>query len=183
MVLLIVILIAAASYLVFIYNRLVWLQQAYVQALSDIDVQYRQRLDLVPNLVETVRAYASHEKETLTAVVAARAAATAGPAATQDATERMLTGALTRLIAVAEAYPELKANQNFLALQSELSDIERKIAAARRFHNMAAAEYNGAVSQFPTLLFAQIFGFKVVTFFTIAEAERELGEKPPTVRF
>jgi LemA protein len=179
----IVVFVAAAGFLVFIYNRLIRLQQAFAQALSDIDVQYRQRLDLVPNLVETVRGYALHEKETLTAVIAARAAAVAGAPGTHDATEGMLTGALRRLIAVAEAYPELKANQNFLALQTELSDIERKIAAARRFHNMAVTEYNGALSQFPTLLFAPMFGFKAATFFTIADADRERGERAPTVRF
>jgi LemA protein len=179
----IVIVLAVACYLVFIYNRLVHLRQAYAQALSDIDVQYRQRLDLVPNLVETVRAYASHERETLTAVISARAAAAADASPSREATQGALAGALRRLIGVAEAYPDLKANQNFLALQAELSDIERKIAAARRFHNMAVAEYNGATAQFPTLLFARAFGFEATAFFAIGDADRELAEKPPAVKF
>src|SRR5690606_38792686 len=142
------------------YNRLVALDQAADQAFADIDVQLKQRQDLIPNLVETVKGYASHERATLDAVTQARAAA-AGATSVNDKVqaENMLTGALGRLFAVAEAYPDLKANTNFLELQRELSDIENKLAAARRFFNNAVSEFNAVRRQFPTVVFAGMVGF------------------------
>ena len=138
---LLIIIVVIAVLAVMAYNSLVNLRQRCRQAFADIDVQTKQRHDLVPNLVETVKGYAAHEKGTLDEVVKARAAAIAAPAGSpqQVEAEQALSGALGHLIAISEAYPDLKANQNFLELQQQLADIEGKIAAARRF-------YNGAVS-------------------------------------
>ena len=136
------------------------MRQRVNQAFADIDVQLKQRHDLIPNLVETVKGYAAHERGTLEAVVQARNAAMAAPGVEQKvAAENMLTGALRQLFALSEAYPDLKANQNFQQLQTELSDIENKLAAARRFFNNAVQEYNTGIQQFPAALFAGIFGF------------------------
>ena len=168
------------------YNRLVALDQRADQSFADIDVQLKQRQDLIPNLVETVKGYASHERGTLDAVTAARAAA----AGAHDVNERvqaenMLTGALGRLFAVAEAYPDLKANTNFQQLQLELSDIENKLAAARRFFNNAVAEFNAGRRQFPTVLFAAMVGFGAdKPFFDLGEADRAaMSAAPPKVSF
>ena len=151
-----------------IYNRLVSLRQVTNQAWSDIDVQLKQRYDLIPNLVETVKGYAKHEKDTLDAVIKARnAAISASGPADQAAAENALTGALRQLFALSEAYPDLKANQNFLALQTELSDLENKIGAARRFFNNSVQEYNAATEQFPAVLFARSLGFQPRTFFEV----------------
>jgi LemA protein len=167
-----------------IYNRLVALRQNTNQAFADVDVQLKQRQDLIPNLVETVKGYASHEKEVLTAVTAARAAAaSAGSVEDKVHAENMLTGALRQLFAVAEAYPDLKANTNFLALQEEMSDVENKLAAARRFFNNAVSEYNAAIQQFPAVLFAGMFGFSQREFFDVGEGEREALDTPPQVKF
>ncbi|MFY9830118.1 MAG: LemA family protein, partial [Rhodoplanes sp.] len=142
--------VVAVLWVVMIYNGLVSLRQRVNQAFADIDVQLKQRHDLIPNLVETVKGYATHERGTLEAVVQARNAAIAaqGPAA-QAAAENQLTGALRQLFALSEAYPDLKANTNFQQLQSELSDIENKLAAARRFFNNTVSEYNASIQQFP----------------------------------
>src|SRR5471030_333537 len=122
-----------------VFNGLVAMRQRTNQAFADIDVQLKQRSDLIPNLVETVKGYAAHERGTLEAVVAARQTAIAAPNVEQKvAAENMLTGALGKLFALSEAYPDLKANQNFMQLQAELSDIENKLAASRRFYNSAA---------------------------------------------
>ncbi len=166
------------------YNGLVSLRQRCRQAFSDIDVQLKQRHDLVPNLVETVKGYAAHEKETLENVVKARNAAVSaqGPAA-QAAAEGVLQGALRQIFALAEAYPDLKANQSFQQLQSELSDLENKIAAARRFFNNAAAEYNATRESFPAVLFAQPMGFSAQEFFNLDEAERKAVTAAPQVKF
>jgi LemA protein len=168
------------------YNRLVALNQKADQSFADIDVQLKQRNDLIPNLVETVKGYAAHESGTLEAVTAARAAA-AGATTVNDkvAADNMLTGALGRLFAVAEAYPDLKANTNFLELQRELSDIENKLAAARRFFNNAVAEFNAVRAQFPTVLFAGMFGFGAdKPFFAVDAADRAaMTAAPPTVKF
>ncbi|MCB1502934.1 MAG: LemA family protein [Bauldia sp.] len=171
-------------YLIFLYNRLVSLRQTVNQSWSDISVQLKQRHDLVPNLVETVKGYATHEKSTLEAVVAARNAAVSaqGPAAQAQA-ENMLTGALRQLFALAEAYPDLKANQNFLQLQSELADLENKIAASRRFFNNAVQEYNTGIEQFPAVLIARNMGFQAREFFELDEAERAAVATPPQVKF
>jgi LemA protein len=167
-----------------IYNRLVRLRQVTNQAWADVDVQLKQRYDLVPNLVETVKGYAGHERQTLEAVVNARNAAVAasGPAATAQA-DSMLTGALRQLFALSESYPDLKANTNFLQLQSELSDLENKIAAARRFFNNAVSEFNAAIEQFPAVLFAGPLGFKPREFFEVPAADRATVEAPPQVKF
>ena len=166
-----------------IYNGLVAMRQRTNQAFADIDVQLKQRHDLIPNLVETVKGYAAHERGTLEAVVQARntAVAAQGPAQ-QAAAENMLTGALRQMFALAEAYPDLKANQNFQQLQAELSDIENKIAASRRFFNNAVQEYNTGIQQFPAALFAAALGFTQRTFFDVGE-ERAVVEKPPEVKF
>ena len=141
------------------YNRLVALSQRVGQAFADIDVQLKQRLDLIPNLVEVVKGYAAHERGTLEAVVQARNAAISARGQGTDqqaAAENMLSGALRQLFALSEAYPDLKANQNFQQLQSEISDIENKIAAARRFFNNAVQEYNTGIQQMPAAL-GQVF--------------------------
>jgi LemA protein len=166
-----------------IYNGLVSMRQRVSQAFADIDVQLKQRHDLIPNLVETVKGYATHERGTLEAVVQARNAAIAaqGPAQ-QAAAENMLTGALRQLFALSEAYPDLKANANFQQLQSEISDIENKIAAARRFFNSAVQEYNTGIEQFPAALFAASFGFSRREFFDLGDTRPQL-EQAPQVKF
>ncbi|GGK33631.1 LemA family protein [Salinarimonas ramus] len=166
------------------YNGLVAMRQRVDQAYADIDVQLHQRHDLIPNLVETAKGYAAHERETLDAVVAARNRATqaSGPA-DQAAAEGMLTGALGRLFALAEAYPDLKANQNFLSLQSELSAVEDKLAAARRFFNNAVSEFNAAIQSFPAVLFARSLGFSEREFFDVGEERRAEMNVAPQVKF
>jgi LemA protein len=178
------IIVLVVVYLIFLYNRLVALRQTVNQSWSDISVQLKQRHDLVPNLVETVKGYAAHEKSTFEMVVNARNAAVAaqGPAAQAQA-ENMLTGALRQLFALAEAYPDLKANQNFLQLQSELADLENKIAASRRFFNNAVQEYNTAIEQFPAVFIARNMGFQSREFFELDEGERAAVQAPPQVKF
>jgi LemA protein len=170
-------------WVIIIYNGLVAMRQRVNQAFADVDVQLKQRHDLVPNLVETVKGYASHERGTLEAVVQARnAAMTAqGPAQMAQA-ENMLTGALRQLFALSEAYPDLKANQNFQQLQMELSDLENKIAAARRFFNNAVQEYNTGIQQFPAVLLAGPTGFTQREFFDLG-AERAVAGQAPQVKF
>jgi LemA protein len=177
-------LVLVGLWLMMTYNGLVSLRQRCRQAFSDIDVQLKQRHDLVPNLVETVKGYAAHERGTLEAVVQARNAAVSaqGPAAQAQA-EGMLQGALRQLFALAEAYPDLKANQNFQQLQAELSDLENKIAASRRFFNNAAAEYNSTRESFPAVLFAQSLGFGPQEFFNLEEGERAAVRTAPQVKF
>tara|TARA_B100001989_G_scaffold251821_1_gene231969 strand:+ start:1123 stop:1752 length:630 start_codon:yes stop_codon:yes gene_type:complete len=179
--------IVAAIIVLFIvlYNRLVALRQTRENAFSDIDVQLKQRYNLVPQLVETVKGYASHEKQVFENVTNARAQVGAAKGATGErvAAENVLGGALMGLLAVAENYPDLKADQNFQKLMNELSDIENKIAAARRFFNNATAEYNTATEQFPAVLIAGSFGFKKEEFFELDPAEAKLVNKPPEVKF
>jgi LemA protein len=166
-----------------IYNRLVAMRQRTNQAFADIDVQLKQRHDLVPNLVETVKGYAAHERGTLEAVVQARNAAIAAPGVEQKvAAENVLTGALRQLFALSENYPDLKANANFQQLQSDLSDIENKLAAARRFFNNVVQEYNTGIQQFPASLFAGVFGFTQRTFFDLGETRAQL-DQAPSVKF
>jgi LemA protein len=182
-VVIIVVLVLAALLLAGTYNRLVGLRQRANQAFADIDVQLQQRHDLVPNLVETVKGYATHEKSTLEAVTNARAAATsAGTVEQKVQAENALTGALRQLFAVAEAYPDLKANQSFVRLQDELSDIENKLAAARRFFNNAVGEYNASIQQFPAALIAGATGFTERTFFDVG-ADRATVAAAPQVQF
>src|SRR5437868_7222102 len=176
---------ALVVWIIMIYNGLVAMRQRVNQAFSDIDVQTKQRHDLIPNLVETVKGYAAHERGTLEAVVQARNAAVtaqSGGVAAQAAAETALSGTLRQLFALSEAYPDLKANQNFQQLQAQLTDIENKIAAARRFFNNAVQEYNTGIQQFPAALFAGPLGFTPRTFFDVGE-ERAVMEKAPQVKF
>ena len=173
------------AWIIMISNGLVAMRQRVNQAFSDIDVQTKQRHDLIPNLVETVKGYASHERGTLEAVVQARNAAVAaqsGGVAAQAAAENALSGVLRQLFALSEAYPDLKASQNFQQLQREISDIENKIAAARRFFNNAVQEYNTGIQQFPAALFAGSMGFTPKQFFDVGE-ERKTLEQAPQVKF
>jgi LemA protein len=178
------VLVLAALFVIGLYNRLVALRQNRNNAFSDIDVHLKQRYDLIPQLVETVKGYAAHEKNVFENVTAARA----GVAQSHNPDERIaaeknLTGALIGLYAVAENYPALKADQNFQQLMSELSDIENKIAAARRFFNNATNEFNTSVQQFPANLFAGAFGFKIESFYEDTSVDRAELEKPPSVKF
>lgn len=164
-----------------IYNRLVALRQNCRQGSADIAAQLRQRHDLIPNLVATVKGYAAHEQATFDAVIAARNQADtpgAGPGA-----EAALSGAMGRLFALAEAYPELKASANFQALQGELADTEDKLAAARRAYNSASADYNSARESFPAVLFAGALGFQPSDFHEIAASERGTVDAAPKVGF
>jgi len=165
------------------YNRLVALRQNTNEAFADIDVQLKQRLDLVPNLVETVKGYAAHERGTLDEVTQARAAAaSAGTVDSKIAAENALSASLGRLMAVAEAYPDLKANANFMNLQSQLSDIENKLAAARRYFNNAVREFNASIQAFPAVLFAAAMGFQPREFFDLG-ADRAAAASAPQVKF
>ena len=177
------VIVVVALWVISIYNGLVAMRQRVGQAFADIDVQLKQRHDLIPNLVETVKGYAAHERGTLEAVVKARntAVAAQGPAQ-QAAAENMLTGALRQLFALSESYPDLKANTNFQQLQAELTDIENKLAASRRFFNNAVQEYNTGIQQFPASLFAGMFGFAQRTFFDLGETRPQL-EQAPSVKF
>jgi len=171
------------GWIIIIYNGLVAMRQRVNQSFADVDVQLKQRHDLIPNLVETVKGYAAHERGTLEAVVQARNAAIAaqGPAQ-MAAAENQLSGALRQLFALSEAYPDLKANQNFQQLQAEISDIENKIAASRRFFNNAVQEYNTGIEQFPAALFAGSLGFTRREFFDLGES-RAVIEQVPQVKF
>ena len=166
-----------------IFNSLVAMRQRVNQSFADIDVQLKQRHDLIPNLVETVKGYAGHERGTLEAVVKARQTAMAAPGVEQKvAAENMLTGALRQMFALSESYPDLKANKNFQQLQADLSDIENKLAASRRFFNSAVQEYNTGIQQFPAALFAAIFGFSQREFFDVGEGRAQL-DQAPSVKF
>ena len=174
--------------LILIYNRLVALRQKRKSAESDIDVQLKQRYNLVPQLVETVKGYASHENEVFTKVTDARAQVGQSKQQAPENPERMnaeglLGGALMDLFAVAENYPDLKADANFRELQRELSDIENKIAAARRFFNAATSEYNSAIQQFPAVLLAGTFGFQEEDFFELDPTIAQAAQKAPEVKF
>ena len=171
-------------WLVSLYNGLVRLRNRRQNAFADIDVQLRQRHDLVPQLVETVKGYAGHEKEVFTKITEARSAAM--NATTIDGkivAEQQLTSALAGLKVQVEAYPDLKANQNFLQLQEELSDIENKLAASRRFFNAATTEYNTSVEAFPGNLIAKNFGFKREIMFDLGTDGRKTMEEPPSIKF
>jgi LemA protein len=177
------VIVVLVLWIIMIYNQLVAMRQRVGQSFADVDVQLKQRHDLIPNLVETVKGYAAHERGTLEDVVKARnAAMTAQGPAQQAQAENQLSGALRQLFALSEAYPDLKANQNFQQLQSELSDVENKIASARRFFNNAVQEYNTGIQQFPAALFAASLGFQQRTFFDVGD-ERAVVEKAPQVKF
>ena len=183
-IILLIVLAVLALFMVTLYNRLVALRQNRENSFADIDVQLKLRYDLVPNLMQTVKGYATHEKELFEKVTEARAKAmhTTGTA-NRAAAEGALSGALMQMMAVAENYPDLKANQNFMQLQSELADIENKIAASRRFFNNATAEFNTATEQFPSVIVAKMFGFDKKAFFGLDEASRSTIEAAPKVSF
>jgi LemA protein len=165
------------------YNRFVSQKQLIKDAWANIDTELRRRYDLIPNLVETVRGYATHEREVFENVTKARAAATAatGTPASQAAAEGPFVAALRQLLAVAENYPELKANENFLALQSELANTEDRLQTSRRFYNANVRQYNERVQQFPSTIVARMFHFEQEEYFEIEEALREAGA--PQVNF
>ena len=167
-----------------LYNGLVRLRNRRQNAFADIDVQLRQRHDLIPQLVETVKGYAAHERDLLLKVTEARTAAMAASSIDDKIkAEQQLSAALAGLKVQVEAYPDLKANQNFLQLQEELSDIENKLAAARRFFNAATTEYNNAVESFPGNLIAKNFGFQREILFDLGEDRRKQMDEPPKIQF
>lgn len=170
-------------WLIFTYNRLVNLTNQAKEAWSDISVQLKRRYDLIPNLVETVKGYAAHESSAFENVTKARAAAMGATAPADKAqAENMLSGALKTLFAVSEAYPDLKANQNFLQLQKELGDTEDKIQASRRFYNGTVMSLNTAEQTFPNNLVAGMLGFKPMDLFELAAADAAAAE-PVKVQF
>ncbi len=173
MIYIIVIIVILALWVMGAYNALVKGRVRSDEAWSDIDVQLKRRHDLVPNLVETVKAYAKHEKGLFESVAEARSAALGAKSITsKEEAESQLTQTLKTLFAVAESYPELKASDNFKELQTELSDTENKIEAARRFYNGNVRDYNISLSSFPTNIIGNMFGFKVKTLFEIEEGEK-----------
>ena len=164
-----------ASLVIAIYNRLVRLRIRCDESWASIDAQLKRRADLIPNLVETVKGYAAYEKGLIEEVTNARARAISGGSMEERvAAEGMLSGALRNLFAVAEAYPELKANTNFLQLQESLAKIEDDIQMARRYYNAVVRDYNAAIETFPGNLFAGVFGFTPRHYFEVAEADREV---------
>jgi len=178
---LVVILVAIVIYGIVAYNGLIRGKNQIENAWSQIDVQLKRRIDLIPNLVETVKAYAAHEKDTLDAVVRARNAAISAPATPtgQAEADSQLTGALRQLFALSEAYPDLKANQNFLALQEELTATEGRVAYARQFYNDSVLNYNNKLQAFPTVFFAKALKFQRREYFETDEAARQV----PKVEF
>ncbi|HEU4526738.1 MAG TPA: LemA family protein [Actinomycetota bacterium] len=165
------------------YNRFVSQRQLIKDSWANIDTELRRRYDLIPNLVETVRGYAAHERQVFENVTRARAAAAAatGSPAEQAAAEGPFVAALRQLFAVVENYPDLKANQNFLALQAELTNTEDRLQTSRRFYNANVRDYNERVQQFPSMIVARMFSFQEEEFFEVEEVLREAG--PPQVNF
>jgi LemA protein len=177
------IIVLVVIFLVSLYNRLVQLRNNRENAFADIDVQLKQRYDLIPQLVETVKGYAKHEKETLTKVIELRNQAVAATSIDgKIAAENQLSSVLAGLKVTLEAYPDLKANQNFLQLQEEMSDIENKLAAVRRFFNSATKEFNNAVQTFPSNIVAGMFNFQKAQMFDLGN-ERATLDKAPTINF
>lgn len=170
-------------WVVFIYNGFVTLINRAKEAWADIEVQLKRRYDLIPNLVNTVKGYATHESSAFENVTKARSTAmgTTGPTQAHAQAENMLTGALKSLFAISEAYPDLKANQNFLALQSELSDTENKIQAARRFYNTNVRDLNIKIESFPSNVLAAMFHFSKMEFFDLAD--NDVAQNPVEVKF
>lgn len=170
-----------AMLVISIYNKLVGLRQGVRQGVADIDAQLRQRHDLIPNLVETVKGYAGHETSTLEVVIAARNAAAKGSPSSGE--EKQLRAALGNLLALGEAYPDLKASANFQSLQNDLSDVEDKLAAARRALNAAVARFNGAREAFPAVLIAGMFGFTEADFHQLDASEQGTVDQVPRIGF
>jgi LemA protein len=180
-IIVLVVVVLLVLFVIAAYNGLVRSRNQVDNAWSQIDVQLKRRIDLIPNLVETVKGYAAHEKTTLEAVVNARNAAIAAPAtpAGQAAADNQVTAALRQLFALSEAYPDLKANQNFLALQEELTATEGRVSYARQFYNDSVLGYNNKLQTFPTVILAGMFNFAKREFFETDEASREV----PKVQF
>lgn len=176
------VLVVLALWVMFAYNSFVRLVNRTKEAWADIDVQLKRRYDLIPNLVETVKGYATHERGTLDSVTQARTQAMQATGASKAKAENMLSETLKSLFAVSENYPDLKANQNFLSLQSELSDTENKIQAARRFYNGNVRDLNTAVESFPGNVIASTFHFSKMDLFELSEAEGAARE-PVAVKF
>ena len=171
-------------FLVSLYNRLVKYRNTRENAFADIDVQLKQRHDLIPQLVEAVKGYMKHENQTLMDLTAARSAAISAKTIDEKiAAENHLSSALSGLKIAVEAYPDLKASQNFMQLQEEIADIENKLAAARRYFNSATKEYNNAVEVFPANIVAGMFNFRRETMFDVGEAQRVVLDKAPEIKF
>jgi len=178
------IIVVVALFVWVAYNSLVTLKVRVDEAWSDITVQLKRRLDLIPNLVETVKGYAKHESGVFTAVTEARANALGAKGVKETAAaDTQFEGALKSLFAVAESYPDLKANQNFIELQQELVDTEDKIQASRRFYNGGVRDLNTKIQTFPSNLIAKMFNFASREFFELSEVEQKLAEKPVDVKF
>ncbi len=175
---------ALAAYVIAVYNGLVSLKNRVAEAWSDIDVQMKRRYNLIPNLIETVKGYVKHERETLESVTRARteAMASQGAPGAQATSENMLAGALKSLFALVENYPELKANQGFIDLQDDLAEVEDKIQSARRYYNGSVRDLNVKVEQFPSNLVARAFAFIQAEFFELDEAEAA-ARQPVKVEF
>lgn len=183
LIIVLIVLAVIVLWAVFAYNGLVTLVNRAKEAWSDIEVQMKRRYDLIPNLVETVKGYAAHEKQAFESVTAARSAAMgAQTVAEHGKAENMLTGALKSLFAVSEAYPDLKANQNFMELQRELSDTENKIQASRRFYNSNVMALNTSLEQIPTNIIGSMFKFEKREFFELSESE-QAAKDPVKVSF
>ncbi len=179
-IIILILVVALVVYLISAYNGLIRRRNQIENAWSQIDVQLKRRLDLIPNLVETVKGYAAHEKETLDAVIRARNASVAAKTPHEQANaENVLEGTLSRLFALSEAYPDLKANQNFLALQEELTATEGRVAYSRQFYNDSVLAYNNKLQQFPTMYFAKMLKFERREYFEADEAARTA----PTIEF
>ncbi len=183
-IIILVIVVLLAIWCVSLYNNLVKFRNNRENAFANIDVQLKQRHDLVPQLVATVKGYATHEREVLQRVTEARTAAM-GATTINDKinAENALTSALAGLKVSLEAYPDLKANQNFMQLQNEIADLENKLAAVRRFFNSATRELNNAVETFPSNIFAKMFGFKKEPMFEVPQEERATYDKAPEIKF
>ena len=180
----IILVVVLVVWIVAIYNTLVRLKNNRENAFADIDVQLKQRHDLVPQLVGAVKGYMEHERETLDSVTRARQRAISASSINDKiVAEKELAGALSGLNIQLEAYPDLKANQNFLQLQNELSDIENKLAAVRRFFNSSTKELNISIQKFPNVLFAGMFGFKEEPMFDLGAVQREELDKAPEIKF
>lgn len=184
-IVIVLVIVAIIGMIIGIYNSLVKLDERVNEAWSDITVQLKYRADLIPNVVETVKGYAKHENETFKMVTEARSAVMGAKTVKQAAeAEKEMQGALGRIFAIAESYPELKANTNFVKLQEQLQDVEDKIQAARRFYNAGAKELNTKIKTFPTNFVNNIIGhFKKRDYFEVAESEKAKIEKAPEVKF
>ena len=184
MILTLIILAILVLYVISVYNGLVVARQRVKEAWSTIDTQLKRRYDLIPNLLETVKGYMKYEKGTFEAVVQARNSAMKATSTEQKGkAEENLSGALKTLFALSESYPDLKANENFLELQRELTDTEDKIQATRQFYNTVVLTLNSKVEMFPSNIFANMFHFEKAQFFEMSEAEAKAAQKAPTVKF